>query len=145
VLAGTAWATGVPFMHPRKGRCLPPGQNPLKGEPKPPVFSLESANPREKKTLDHKIRINRFANLRAAGPVAALAFALTPLKLRACIPQWHSHRERQNLQPPRSCFANWSTSCLFGKQVKDLLRSTAEAVGFLLGLIHICMQVLCTS
>jgi hypothetical protein len=27
----------VDFVHPRNRRCLPPGQNPLKGEPKPPV------------------------------------------------------------------------------------------------------------
>jgi hypothetical protein len=26
------------FVHPRNRRCLPTGQNPLKGEPKPPVF-----------------------------------------------------------------------------------------------------------
>jgi hypothetical protein len=34
VLSGTAWAPGV---HPRNCRCLPPGQNPLKGEPKPQI------------------------------------------------------------------------------------------------------------
>jgi hypothetical protein len=59
VLAETAWASGVHIVHPGNRRCLPPDQNPLKGEPQPPFFS---ANLREKSTDPDIGRVSLFVH-----------------------------------------------------------------------------------